>query len=201
MLDAADPLAGEAFLVVADLQGKAQNARITAAAAVAEADIRAALGRPDRDDAAKASFDRDRRAVRVRETVRLGAITLVRAHAAGALRRRGRPRHHRGACASTGCRCCHWSKEAETLRQRLALAASRPRRALARHVGRGAARPPRRLAAAVPDRRGVALPRIDPGALLGGADVAGAARSAAQGRRAGADPFRRAVRQPRADPL
>jgi ATP-dependent helicase HrpB len=33
MLDAADPLAGETFLVVADLQGKAQNARIAAAAA------------------------------------------------------------------------------------------------------------------------------------------------------------------------
>ena len=44
MLDAADPLAGETFLVVADLQGKAQNARITAAAAIDEADIRAALG-------------------------------------------------------------------------------------------------------------------------------------------------------------
>src|SRR5690606_11404965 len=43
-LDAADPLAGEAFLVVADLQGKAQNARIAAASSVSEDDIRAALG-------------------------------------------------------------------------------------------------------------------------------------------------------------
>ena len=42
-LDAADPLAGEAFLVVADLQGKAQNARIASAAAVSEDEVRAAL--------------------------------------------------------------------------------------------------------------------------------------------------------------
>ncbi|RUX49423.1 ATP-dependent helicase HrpB [Mesorhizobium sp. M4A.F.Ca.ET.050.02.1.1] len=76
MVDAADPLAGETWLVVADLQGKAQNARITAAAPVDETDIRAALA--DRIEIRReTSFDRDRRAVRVRETARLGAITLA----------------------------------------------------------------------------------------------------------------------------
>ncbi|TIU20992.1 MAG: ATP-dependent helicase HrpB, partial [Mesorhizobium sp.] len=74
-VDAADPLAGETWLVVADLQGKMQNARITAAAPVDEADIRAALA--DRIETKReASFDRERRAVRVRDTARLGAITL-----------------------------------------------------------------------------------------------------------------------------
>jgi ATP-dependent helicase HrpB len=68
-------LAGEAYLVVADLQGKAQNARITSAAAVDEADIRAALGgRLERRLISE--FDVGRRAVRVRETLRLGAIVL-----------------------------------------------------------------------------------------------------------------------------
>src|SRR5690606_22877471 len=69
-LDPADPLAGEDWLVVADLQGKAQIAGITAAAAVDEAAIRAVLrGRIEtRRDTA---FDRERGAVRVRETERL----------------------------------------------------------------------------------------------------------------------------------
>ena len=63
MLDAADPLAGEAYLVVADLQGKAQNPRITAAAAVSEADIRAGLGsRLERRRITE--FDTERRTVR-----------------------------------------------------------------------------------------------------------------------------------------
>jgi ATP-dependent helicase HrpB len=75
MIDAADPLAGAAFLVIADLQGKAQNARIAAAAAIDEADIRAALpGHIERKR--ETAFDAERNAVRVRETERLGAITL-----------------------------------------------------------------------------------------------------------------------------
>ena len=75
MLDAADPLAGEGFLVVADMQGKAQSARITAAAAVSEAEIRATL--PHRlQRRTVAAFDVDRRSLRLRETVTLGAIVL-----------------------------------------------------------------------------------------------------------------------------
>jgi ATP-dependent helicase HrpB len=75
VLDAADTLAGETFLVVADLQGKAQNARIAAAAPIGEAELRAALGeRMVRST--ETAFDPARRAVRVRETARLGAIVL-----------------------------------------------------------------------------------------------------------------------------
>ena len=95
MLDAADPLAGEAFLVVADLQGKAQNARIAAAAAVDEDDIRAALADQHRD-AARETALRPRKARRARARDRPPRRhRSVRAHAAGASRRRCRPRHPR----------------------------------------------------------------------------------------------------------
>ncbi len=116
-LDAADPLAGETFLVVADLQGKAQNARVAAAAAVSEQDIREALGRRI-ETRTEGAFDRERGAVRVRETVRLGAITLSErmlpapSGAAADLAIVAAIREH-------GLGVLHWSKEAETLRHRL----------------------------------------------------------------------------------
>ncbi|TPK88392.1 ATP-dependent helicase HrpB [Mesorhizobium sp. B2-4-17] len=117
MLDAADPLAGEPFLVVADLQGKAQNARIAAAAAINEEDIRTALA--DRIETRKqTSFDRERRAVRVRETVRLGAVTLAERMLpapAGA----EADRAILDALREHGLSLLSWSKDAETLRQRL----------------------------------------------------------------------------------
>lgn len=117
MLDAADPLAGEAWLVVADLQGKAQNARITAAAAVDEADIRAVLAEKI-ETRRETGFDRDRRAVRVREIVRLGAITLserMLPAPSGA----DADRAILDALREHGLSLLPWSKEAQTLRQRL----------------------------------------------------------------------------------
>lgn len=117
MLDAADPLAGETWLVVADLQGKAQNARITAAVTVDEADIRAALA--EKIEARReASFDRDRRAVRVRETVRLGAITLSE-RMLPAPNGADADRAILDALRQHGLSLLEWGKEAETLRQRL----------------------------------------------------------------------------------
>src|SRR5690606_28354883 len=75
MIDAAEPLAREAILVVADLQGRAQNARIATAAAIDEAELRTLLA--DRlETEAETMFDPERRAVRARETTRLGAIRL-----------------------------------------------------------------------------------------------------------------------------
>lgn len=117
MLDAADPLAGAAWLVVADLQGKAQNARITAAAAIDETDIRATLAQKI-ETSRETSFDRDRRAVRVRETVRLGAITLserMLPPPAGT----EADRAILDALRQHGLSLLPWGKEAETLRQRL----------------------------------------------------------------------------------
>ncbi|SFN71541.1 ATP-dependent helicase HrpB [Mesorhizobium sp. NFR06] len=117
MVDAADPLANETWLVVADLQGKAQNARITAAAPVDEADLRAALA--DRIESKReTSFDRERRAVRVREIARLGAITLserMLPAPSGA----EADRAIADALREYGLSLLDWGKEAETLRQRL----------------------------------------------------------------------------------
>ncbi|TIQ33777.1 MAG: ATP-dependent helicase HrpB [Mesorhizobium sp.] len=117
MVDAADPLASETWLVVADLQGKAQNARITAAAPVDEADIRAALA--DRIETKReTSFDRERRAVRVRETARLGAITLSERMLPAPLGADA-DRAILDALREHGLALLDWGKEAETLRQRL----------------------------------------------------------------------------------
>ena len=117
MVEAADPLAGETWLVVADLQGKAQNARITAAAPIDEADIRAALD--DRIETKRqTSFDRERRAVRVRETARLGAITLAE-RMLPAPSGADADRAILDALREHGLALLDWGKEAETLRQRL----------------------------------------------------------------------------------
>ncbi len=116
-LDAADPLAGETFLVVADLQGKAQNARIAAAAPVSEADIREALGHRI-DKKLETAFDRDRRAVRVREIVRLGAILLserMLPPPTGA----DADRAIIDALREHGLSLLNWGKESEILRHRL----------------------------------------------------------------------------------
>lgn len=117
MLDAADPLAGEAFLVVADLTGKAQNARITAAASVDETAIRAALS--DRIETSRqTTFDRDKRAVRVREIVRLGAITLSE-RMLPAPTGADADRAILDALREHSLSLLPWSKDAETLRRRL----------------------------------------------------------------------------------
>lgn len=75
VVDPAHRLAASPFLVVADLQGKAANARIAAAASVTEYEIRQALG--SRIAAVReTAYDPERQTVRVSETVRLGAIVL-----------------------------------------------------------------------------------------------------------------------------
>ena len=118
MLDAADPLAGEKFLVVADLQGKAQNARITSAAALLEEEIRTALA--DRiERRTETLFDVERRAVRVREVERLGAIQLaerLQPAPSGAAADRAVVE----ALGEHGLSLLPWDKDAETLRNRLA---------------------------------------------------------------------------------
>jgi len=117
MLDAADPLAGEAYLVVADMQGKAQNARIAAAASVSEAEIRGVLGHHI-DKKLESAFDPEKRAVRVRETVRLDAITLserMLPAPSGA----DADRAIIEALKAHGLSLLNWGKEAEILRHRL----------------------------------------------------------------------------------
>ena len=75
VLDETDALARVPFLVVADLQGRAQNARIAAAAAVDEETVRTVLA--DRIvTRTESAFDPARRSVRVRRVEKLGAIVL-----------------------------------------------------------------------------------------------------------------------------
>ncbi|PWK63703.1 ATP-dependent helicase HrpB [Aminobacter sp. AP02] len=116
-VDAADPLAGEQYLVVADLQGKAQHARITSAAAVSEVDIRTVLV-SHLQQKTEASFDKERRSVRVRETVRIGAVTLSE-RMLPAPKGEEADRAILSALRAHGLDLLDWSKEAETLRQRL----------------------------------------------------------------------------------
>ncbi len=117
VLDAGEPLAKEEFLVVADLQGRAQGARIASAAAVTEEEIRARLA--DRlERSVEARFDPASRSVRARETVRLGAIRLSE-------RQLPAPKGAEAdqavleAIREHGLGLLDWSKGAETLRRRL----------------------------------------------------------------------------------
>lgn len=118
MVDAAEQLAKEQFLVVADLQGKAQGARIAAAAAVSEDDIRLQLGERFQTRT-EAQFDPERRAVRVRETVRLGAIRLSERQLP-APKGGDADRAVIAAIREHGLDILDWDKPAATLRRRLA---------------------------------------------------------------------------------
>ncbi|OQM76441.1 ATP-dependent helicase HrpB [Manganibacter manganicus] len=116
-LEVADPLAGERWLVVADLQGKARHARITTAATVSEDDIRTVLGN-NIVTSREVAFDVEKRAVRLRETQRLGALLLTE---------RMLPAPAGGeadaaileAVRTHGLSLLPWNKEAESLRSRL----------------------------------------------------------------------------------
>ncbi|MCB1991477.1 MAG: hypothetical protein KDG49_08465, partial [Geminicoccaceae bacterium] len=76
-MDETERLAGEAFVVVADVTGVAREGRVTSAAPVSEEEIRSILG--DRiETVEQASFDRDRGGLTARRVERLSAIVLTR---------------------------------------------------------------------------------------------------------------------------
>ena len=114
-LDETDPLAKAQFLVVADLQGKAQNARIVAAAAVDEDTIRSQLAsRLERRT--ETLFDAGK--VRLREFLSLGAIPLSERM----LPAPSGPEADAAildAVRAHGLQILPWSKDDETLRRRL----------------------------------------------------------------------------------
>ncbi|MCO6391595.1 ATP-dependent helicase HrpB [Aliihoeflea aestuarii] len=116
-IDAADGLASAPFIVVADLQGRAQNARIASAATIIEDEIRVVLG-PRIETARDTSFDPQRGTVRVRETERLGSITLTE-------RQLPAPKGADAddaiidAVRSHGLAILPWNKGVQTLRARL----------------------------------------------------------------------------------
>ncbi|HVW57592.1 MAG TPA: ATP-dependent helicase HrpB [Rhizobiaceae bacterium] len=75
VLDETDALARHKFLVVADLRGGAQNARIASAASVTEDEIRQVLAKHI-ERRTETGFDTEKKAVRRREILRLGALVL-----------------------------------------------------------------------------------------------------------------------------
>lgn len=74
-LDASQHLSRASWLVVADLTGRAGAQRILSAAEVSEEDIRTALT-AQIEGGQQVVYDPERKALRAREAVRLGAITL-----------------------------------------------------------------------------------------------------------------------------
>lgn len=76
VVDPGERLAAEPFMVVADLQGRAQNARIAAAAAISETELRERLA--DRIvERVETTFDAQRGAIRRVSRETLGAILLT----------------------------------------------------------------------------------------------------------------------------
>ena len=153
-LDAADPLAGEPFLVVADLQGKAQKRAHRLGRGGRPRTISAPCLATVSRRRTESAFDPAKRSVRVRETARLGAIVLAE-RMLPAPSGDAADRAILAAIREHGLSLLPWSKEAETLRHRLSWLHRGLGDALAGRVGRGAARVAGGLAAALPRRRGV----------------------------------------------
>ncbi len=117
-MEASEAMAREAYLVVADLQGRAQNARIAAAARVDEQEIETALG--DRIETRRTvSFDKERRALRQTESRRLGSVVFATRN----LPPPGGADANEGlleAIRAHGLDLLPWTKETAALRARLA---------------------------------------------------------------------------------
>lgn len=116
-LDASQHLSRAQWLVVADLTGRAGAQRILSAAEVSEEDIRTALARQI-EGGQQVLYDPERKALRAREAVRLGAITLSEKNLAaptGEVADRGIIE----AVRQYGLDILPWGKEAQTLRRRL----------------------------------------------------------------------------------
>src|SRR5690606_36708815 len=118
ILEETDALARAPFLVVADLQGRAQDARIAAAAMVDEETVRTVLA--DRIVVrTESAFDPARRSVRVRRVERLGAILLSES-TLPAPKGADADRAVLEAVRAHGLSLLPWEKSALALRARLA---------------------------------------------------------------------------------
>jgi ATP-dependent helicase HrpB len=75
-LEAHDPLAGEPYLAIGEVVGRAASARILLAASLSAADVDAVAG-PAVETADELAFDRASASLRARRRRRLGALTLA----------------------------------------------------------------------------------------------------------------------------
>ncbi len=117
-LEPGSRLAQERFLVVADMTGKAQQARIMAAAAISEAEV-AALFDEARQEAIETVFDAGARAVRSRAIRRLGALVLSE-RPLPANAQTDAPAMLAHGLAKLGLALLPWTKEQLQLRERIA---------------------------------------------------------------------------------
>lgn len=117
VLDPADRLAGERYLVVADLQGEARNARIAAAASIDEEEVLEALGHLVETEI-EVSFYKERGAVRRIGKRRIGAIVLSE-QILPPPRGEEADRALLEAVRSDSLSLLPWDREAEALRARL----------------------------------------------------------------------------------
>lgn len=116
-IDPSERLAREPYLVVADLQGQARNARLAAAAAISEAEVVEGLGHRV-ETRIETTFDREKGLVRQRETRKLGAIVLGE-RTLPAPKGEAADRAILAAVRAHGLAILPWSREAEGLRARL----------------------------------------------------------------------------------
>lgn len=117
VINEADPLAREAFLVVADLQGAATNARIMSAASITAEEIEDNLSdRIERQPTT--TFDKDSGSVRLREELRLGAIVL-RQKTVPAPKGEAANEVILDAVRKHGLDLLRWDERSESLRRRL----------------------------------------------------------------------------------
>ncbi|HSW28843.1 MAG TPA: ATP-dependent helicase HrpB [Longimicrobiales bacterium] len=117
-VDTSDPLAGEAWLVVLDLDARGREGRVFQAAALALADLEEALG-GQAEIVEEVAWDDAAGRVQARRIRRLGALVLGE----GALRDPDPGVVARALCEGVRARGLHvlrWSREATQLRERLA---------------------------------------------------------------------------------
>lgn len=119
-LDVHDPLAGEAWLVVLDLDARGREGRVFLAAPISRTDIEEALG-DQAETVEEVAWDEVAGRVQARKVRRLGALVL----AEGALRHPDPSAVARALCAGVRSRGLHvlpWCRETTQLRERLAFA-------------------------------------------------------------------------------
>jgi ATP-dependent helicase HrpB len=116
-MDETERLAGEDYIVVADVTGVVREGRITSAAAVSEEEIRTALGGRI-EKAEQLEFDKEKGALTARRVERLGSVVLTRVPAK-VEPGEAATRALLDAVRTHGLGLLPWSKEIAQLRARL----------------------------------------------------------------------------------
>ncbi len=171
-LEAHDPLAGEPYLAIGEIAGRAASARILTAAALTLDDIERIAG-ASIETADELSFDRGSASLRARRRRRLGALILAEQTLAVPPNDEAALALARGVL-SLGLARLPWTKALKQRRDRVMFLAAGRGRGMAGPIGRGARRRSR-LARAFPrwedearrDRRRRPRERSRRGAALG----------------------------------